>query len=401
MIEYGKKFKVGDKVVRYSNQNNYNCNINIGLTGTYKGNHKDYVGRYDKYCAVEWNNFNNGHSCDGICKEDTGEWIEEFDLKLIEQKSKNIVVDYKPGTSIMNHIKNILKKENDKERVKWLQTFERCVLPVDVRDMIEEALTSVLRADMYEKWGINENFEKGLTNSILLYGPPGTGKTMVSESIAAILGMNLMKISSGDLQSNIPGQTERNITEIFEQAKKKDCVMLLDECDSILYDRDNVGAIMSAEINTLLTEIENFKGVIILTTNRLHKLDKALQRRIVAKIELPKPPKTARIIIWEKLVPKQMPLSKDVDFKELGEADLTGGEIKNAILLAARKAIAKNMDEVTMTNFRSAILSIEESKNDFEGCHPDYGEFNMETGSLNKSLEIKKVKEVENGRNKT
>ena len=43
---------------------------------------------------------------------------------------------------------------------------------------------------------------------------------------------------------------------------------------------------MGSEINALLTELENFDGVCILTTNRLQKLDPALQRRIIAKVYL-------------------------------------------------------------------------------------------------------------------
>ena len=133
--------------------------------------------------------------------------------------------------------------------------------------MIDEALTVVLNSDKFEEWGINEHFEKGLTNSILLYGPPGTGKTMVSESIASVLGLNLMKMGTGDIQSNIPGKTEQNITDCFKQAKDEKAVLLLDECDSLLYDRNAVGAILSAEINHLLGEIENFDGIVVLTTN--------------------------------------------------------------------------------------------------------------------------------------
>ncbi|KKK72598.1 hypothetical protein LCGC14_2902260, partial [marine sediment metagenome] len=218
-------------------------------------------------------------------------------------RSRTRIIKYKPGLSIMKYVKNLLKMEKDKERIKWLRTFDNCVLPKSVRNTIDEALTVVLRSEMFDKWGINEHFEKGLTNSILIYGPPGTGKTMVSESIAAVLGMNLMKLTNADIQSNIPGQTEKNMTDSFRKAKDQDALIMLDECDSMLYNRNAVGAIMSAEINHLMTEIENFSGVVIMTTNRLYKLDEALQRRIIAKIELPFPDRPTREAIWKKLIP--------------------------------------------------------------------------------------------------
>ncbi len=185
-----------------------------------------------------------------------------------------------------------------------------------------------------------------------------------------------MKLSNADIQSNIPGQTEKNMTESFSKAKSEDALIMLDECDSMLYNRNAVGAIMSAEINHLLTEIENFDGVVIMTTNRLHKLDAALQRRIIAKIELPFPDQPTRKEIWKKLLPSKMPVEK-LDFKELSEAIISGGEIKNAILLSARKAISQNRDRVDMRDFQISIVNILKSKEDFKNVQPNAIEASM------------------------
>ena len=332
-------------------------------TTAWDGNDCVVLGVLNGYVAVRFN-----------CRDGTTTQLAFYPDVLIFtnkiKKSKNKIVKYRPGLSIKEYVKNLLKMEKDKERIKWLRTFENCVLPKSVRNTIDEALTVVLRSDMFDKWGINEHFEKGLTNSILIYGPPGTGKTMVSESIAAILGMNLMKLTNAEIQSNIPGQTEKNMTDSFQKAKDEDALIMLDECDSMLYNRNAVGAIMSAEINHLLMEIENFDGVVIMTTNRLHKLDEALQRRIIAKIELPFPDRPTREAIWKKLIPDKMPVKK-LNFTELSEAVISGGEIKNAILLSARKAIAQNRDIVEMTDFRISIVNIIKSKEDFESVQPN------------------------------
>ena len=311
--------------------------------------------------GLEFTHEISGHDCNGLGKNKYCQFINVEHIRMhIEAVAKKVIA-YKAGQKITKYISEVLKEEGKHStRAKWLMTYQRCILPENVRDLIEEAITVVLRKDVFDKWGLNTQFEKGITNSILLYGPSGTGKTMISESIAAVLDKNMMKLDSGAIQSNIPGQTERNIKENFKKAADNNCVLLLDECDSLLYNRDAVGAIMSSEINTLLQEIENFDGVVILTTNRVKKLDPALSRRIIAKVQLPLPNQEARKQIWEKLIPAEMPVGK-LDFKELSEADLSGGEIKNAILLAARKAIAKNKDEVTMAEFRSALIGIEES----------------------------------------
>jgi len=283
---------------------------------------------------------------------------------------KGEVVKFKPGMTIVAYVKEALSKTRDEQRRKLLKAFQQCVLAPEVRKQIEQAIVVVLRRDLFEKWGLNSHFEKGITNAILLYGGPGVGKTMVSESIAAVVGKNLMVVSTADLQSNIPGQMERNVKKAFEDAKSNDAAIMFDECDSILADRNNVGTIMASEINSLLTEIERFDGIVILTTNRLHALDPALQRRIIAKVEVKPPTKEARLQIWKNLLPPQMPLGKDVDIERLAKAELTGGEIKNSILLSARSAIAENKDKVMMKDFEESVFSVMKSKQDFEATRP-------------------------------
>lgn len=359
-----KEFSKGDRV---KVEESYYYNPLKGKKGIVRGFEGGNVG-------VEFGfDFPSGHEINGnaVNSDERGYYIEHKHLELIKVKPKGrlITTEYKAGMSITSYIRKLIKTSKDEERVKWLRTFDNCVLPERVRNMIEEALTIVLRSDMFEKWGINEHFEKGLTNSILIFGPPGTGKTMVSESIASVLGLNLMKLTNADIQSNIPGKTEKNITESFKKAKKENAVIMFDECDSMLYNRNSVGAILSAEINHLLGEIENFDGVCVFTTNRLHKLDEALQRRIIARIELPFPDEETRLLIWKKLIPKKMPIEK-IDYFKLSKAELSGGEIKNAILLSARRAIAQNRKRVSINDFKIAVENLLKAKEDFEKVQP-------------------------------
>ena len=63
-------------------------------------------------------------------------------------------------------------------------------------------------------------------------------------------------------------------------------------------------------------------------------------------------------------------MAKDVDLKELAIAELSGGEIKNGVILAARKAIAADAKEVTMKHFQSVIIGILETKKTYESTRP-------------------------------
>ena len=179
--------------------------------------------------------------------------------------------------------------------------------------------------------------------TLLFYGPPGTGKTATAEAIAHELGMPLLVADYAKIQNCWVGQTEKNISSTFRKARKHRAVLFWDEADAMFFDRDSASRAWEVrDVNVLLQEIERFEGVCILATNRKATLDKALERRITAKIEFPRPDRLLRESIWKRLLPSGMPLAKDVDITELARKDLSGGEIKNVILNAARAACGRS-----------------------------------------------------------
>lgn len=221
---------------------------------------------------------------------------------------------------------------------------------------------------IFKEWGLDEVMEYGKAMSMLFYGPPGTGKTWGATCIAKALGKEVMVISAAEIQTSEPGGANRNIEAAFDQARKKDNVLFLDECDGLITDRSHVGMILASEINTLLTCLEKFEGVVIFATNRCDTLDPAMARRISLMVEFKNPDAKTRESIWEVLLPKKMPLAKDVSIKKLAKFDLTGGYIKNVILSAARTAAAEEAEAVTMKHFASAIKRIKDTK-DIMGTH--------------------------------
>ena len=277
---------------------------------------------------------------------------------------------FDPKVGVDAYVEALANFVTDKERLKWIRIFKRCVLPAETRNSINEVLTMVLCRDKFESWGVFSHFEKGLTNAILIAGPPGTGKSMICESISAVLGKNLMILTSQELQSSLVGQMEKNIGEAFTKAKNEDAVIMLDECDSLLYDRSTVGNLLAAEISCLMRAIENFDGVVLLTTNRLGYLDPALQRRIIAKVELPLPNKPARLEIWKTTIPDKVPLEGEIDYSWLSNQPLSGGEIKNAVLLAIRKAIAAGADVVGMDDLKHAVRHVLDGANSYLRAKP-------------------------------
>lgn len=255
------------------------------------------------------------------------------------------------------------KKKKEKEF-----TFDSTKLDaLVIKDEVKFEIVAVLKQHhnaqkLFEEWGLAEVIQYGRGMTLMFYGKPGTGKTWGAHCIAKSLNRDLLTVDATNIQTSEPGGANRNIKNAFATAKKEGKVLFLDECDSLITVRNEVGMILSSEINTLLTEIEKFEGVCILSTNRIGNMDEALERRIALIVEFPEPDYHARLAIWGKMIPKKLPVSKDVKFEKIAEEKLTGGQIKNAVLQAARLAIAHDSKEVTLDHFSKAIERIHKSR---------------------------------------
>jgi SpoVK/Ycf46/Vps4 family AAA+-type ATPase len=225
-----------------------------------------------------------------------------------------------------------------------------------------------------DDWGLASTVPYGRSVSVLFSGPPGVGKTATAEAIAHELGKKILIANYAEIQNCFVGQTEKNIVRFFRNARESDAVLFWDEADSMFFDRDSASRNWEVrEVNQLLIELERFEGLCILATNRTVILDKALERRIAIKVEFSPPDASMRKQIWRKLIPRKMPLEKGIDWEHLGGTELTGGEIKNSVVNAARFAVGRGpQGPVTMKDFEKAIaMEVDgrwnESKSSFMG----------------------------------
>ena len=121
---------------------------------------------------------------------------------------------------------------------------------------------------------------------LCLYGAPGTGKSAYGKYIADTLHKPLLLVKGSDLLSKYLGETEQNIARAFAQAKADDAVLVFDEVDSFLADRNHAQRSWEiTQVNEMLVQMENFDGVFIATTNLMDNLDKASLRRFDLKLE--------------------------------------------------------------------------------------------------------------------
>lgn len=90
--------------------------------------------------------------------------------------------------------------------------------------------------------------------------------------------------------SRYVGETEKNLSMLFETAREMDAVLLFDEADSLFGKRTEVGSAndryANLETNYLLQRIETHPGLVILTSNLPDQMDDALFRRVSWIIEI-------------------------------------------------------------------------------------------------------------------
>jgi SpoVK/Ycf46/Vps4 family AAA+-type ATPase len=122
--------------------------------------------------------------------------------------------------------------------------------------------------------------------TLCFYGLPGTGKTALAEHIATSIEKPLMIKRASDLVSKFVGETEQNMAEMFAEAQREGAVLLLDEADSFLQNRQMAQRNFEvSEVNEMLQGMERFEGIFICTTNLMDRIDEAALRRFSFKIK--------------------------------------------------------------------------------------------------------------------
>jgi hypothetical protein len=239
-------------------------------------------------------------------------------------------------------------------------TFEQLSLSPTIEESIRLTVTQA-RANrgLFQEWGLADRIQYGLHPVLLFYGDPGTGKTATAEALAHELDRPLIVADYSKLENCFVGVTEKNVVRIFQEAQRRKAVLFWDEADAMLFDRDDAHRNWEVRhVNVILQQIERFEGVCILATNRRQKLDKALSRRISMQVEFRRPQTAAeRLRIWNAMLPPQLPLDSGVDLGVIAQEDLSGGEIKNVLLNAARFAAARAEahPKLTHADFEEAV----------------------------------------------
>lgn len=192
----------------------------------------------------------------------------------------------------------------------------------------------------------------------LFGGCSGTGKTLAARIIAAELGLDLYRVDLSAVVSKYIGETERNLSRLFARAEEQDIILLLDEGDSLLTARTDVRSsndrYANLETNYLLQRLEQYEGIILITTNATDRIDNAFQRRIDVAVEFNLPDAGQRQHLWRLHLPPEHGVSDHLLRQASLRCQLTGGQIRNAALHATLLSV-ETQDRVSDRFFRESI----------------------------------------------
>jgi hypothetical protein len=185
--------------------------------------------------------------------------------------------------------------------------------------------------------------------SVLFSGHPGVGKTMSGTVLARRLGLDIYEIDLSQVVSKWLGETEKNLSDVFDAAEPGHVVLLFNEADSLFGKRtsdvkSSNDRYANLETNYLLQRLERFNGLTILTTNLTGAIDQAFKRRFTYDVYFTFPSPEMRAELWRRTLPERT-RAATIDFDALAEKyELTGGFIKVACERAAYVAGANGVE---------------------------------------------------------
>jgi AAA+ superfamily predicted ATPase len=226
-------------------------------------------------------------------------------------------------------------------RVERLASWSSVVLPPDILDSLRELVGRVRhRRTVFDTWGMGRKMATSRGLTALFQGSPGTGKTLVAGVIARELGLDLYQVDLSKVMSKWIGETERNLSQIFDAAEDGQVVLLFDEADSLFAKRTEVRSsndrYANLEVNYLLQRLDAFEGIAILTTNIGSSIDQAFKRRLSFRLSFPFPDEETREHLWRAHLPAELPIDGALTLDVLARKyQLSGGYIRNSCLRAA------------------------------------------------------------------
>ncbi|SDY55623.1 ATPase family associated with various cellular activities (AAA) [Micromonospora pattaloongensis] len=214
-------------------------------------------------------------------------------------------------------------------------------------------------------------YGKSLRGGLMLYGPPGCGKTFLARAIAGEMGAKFLSLSIVDVLDMWIGNSERNLHELFQAARRNaPCVLFLDEIDALGHKRSQVGSSAMRTLgNQLLAELDGMEGsnegvFVLAATNTPWDVDPALRRpgRLDRVVLVLPPDAEARASILEYHLRERPIAGIDLRRTVAATEDFSGADLAHLCETAAEFAMADSVrrGEVRMIEQRDLDRALKE-----------------------------------------
>jgi len=237
--------------------------------------------------------------------------------------------------------------------------WDDLVLEKSTRSQIEEILVWMEHGDtLLKDWNMHRKIKPGYR--ALFYGPPGTGKTLTATLLGKATATDVYRIDLSKVVSKYIGETEKNLSKVFDLAENKEWILFFDEADALFGKRTAVSSshdrYANQEVSYLLQRIEDFPGVVILASNLRTNMDEAFTRRFQSIISFPIPEPGERLELWKRGFSEQSVLDEAVDLNQLAVSyELAGGSVMNVIRYGSLMALKRSSNSIRLEDLENGI----------------------------------------------
>ncbi|HEU4718442.1 MAG TPA: ATP-binding protein [Bacteroidia bacterium] len=244
----------------------------------------------------------------------------------------------------------------------------RITTPMDWEDLVLEEQTFVhldeikawieFEHTIMNEWNMRKKLKPGYR--ALFYGPPGTGKTLTASLLGKATDREVYRIDLSMVVSKYIGETEKNLSKIFEQAEHKKWLLFFDEADALFGKRTKVedahDRYANQEVSYLLQRIEDFEGIVILASNFKSNLDEAFTRRFQSVIHFPMPRPSERLLLWQKAFSDRTVLEPAIRLDEISmQYEISGGAMMNVVRYCSLMALRRGGNTILLSDLEEGI----------------------------------------------
>jgi AAA+ superfamily predicted ATPase len=245
------------------------------------------------------------------------------------------------------------------KRIETSQEWDDLVVQEHVLQGLEEIKDYVWHGrNLKDKFQFGKKIKPGF--KVLFTGPPGTGKTLTASLLGKYCGMDVYRIDLSMVVSKYIGETEKNLSRVFDQAESKNWILFFDEADALFGKRSNTSdshdRYANQEVSFLLQRMEDFDGLVILSSNFKKNIDEAFFRRFQLVLDFELPNAHQRYILWEKSKTSQFEYDNDVDLEYLAEQhELSAASIVNVLHYSILKCLRRKDNVIRLKDIQAGL----------------------------------------------